>query len=456
MISGNLFTRDYLAEGIDGTSAWKSLDPEAYDAHKKRLTGLARTFLQNKRPSEAETEKDLIWPILESLGFKDMLVQQNLSTKGRKQVPDALLFSDNLSKQRAAKETDHWKRYQSGIAIVEAKRWNRSLDRAERRESEDGVPSTQMLQYLSRVDVQTSGRLRFGILTDGRRWRLYFQGALSVAEDFFEVDLAKALELPGFGLDLIDRVDERFDPERTLRLFILMFSKAAFLPSEGNRTFHEISREAGKTWEERVAKDLSRIVFSQLFPRLVDALPRHDQSKPKGIDREYLEEVRKNALVLLYRLLFVVYAEDRDLLPRYQENYKPYSVTKLRLDIAASRGQAVSDKVSTYWPKLQAIFNAISEGDDTLGIPPYNGGLFAKETAPLLQRVQLSDRVISDVLYGLSHQDVDGQPRYINFRDLSVQQLGSIYERILQFGLKVDDNQIIVDADDAARHESGS
>ena len=50
-----------------------------------------------------------------------------------------------------------------------------------------------MLQYLSRVDVQTNGKVRLGILTNGVKWRLYFQGALSVSEDYFEVDLAKAL-----------------------------------------------------------------------------------------------------------------------------------------------------------------------------------------------------------------------------------------------------------------------
>ncbi|WP_316227142.1 MULTISPECIES: Eco57I restriction-modification methylase domain-containing protein [unclassified Bradyrhizobium] len=459
MISGNLFTRDYLAEGIDGTATWKQLDQVKYETLKKRLSDLATRFLKNKRPSEAETEKDLIWPVLEALGFENILVQQNLSTKGRKQIPDALLFADHSAKQKAVAEQDHWKRYQFGIAVVEAKRWNRSLDRAERRDSSDeGVPSTQMLQYLSRVDVQTSGRLRLGILTDGRRWRLYYQGALSVAEDFFEVDLAKALELPGFGLDLIDRVDERITTERALRLFMLIFAKDAFLPIEGSRTFHEISREVGKTWEERVAKDLSRIVFARLFPGLVDALAKHDPLRPATLDESYLEQVRQSALVLLYRLLFVVYAEDRDLLPRHHAGYKPYSVTQLRLEIAKGclGKQIFSDRMATYWPKTAAVFTAISEGNDDLGIPPYNGGLFSKDTAPLLQRVQLSDRVIADLIFGLSHQEVDGEFRYINFRDLSVQQLGSIYERILEFGLKTEEAHIVVDADDTARHESGS
>ena len=60
---------------------------------------------------------------------------------------------------------------------VEAKRWERSLDRASK--GDEGVPATQMLQYLSRVDVQTSGKVRLGILTNGQKWRLrHFGGCM--------------------------------------------------------------------------------------------------------------------------------------------------------------------------------------------------------------------------------------------------------------------------------------
>jgi hypothetical protein len=163
--------------------------------------------------------------------------------------------------------------------------------------------------------------------------------------------------------------------------------------------------------------------------------------------------------VLLYRLLFVVYAEDRDLLPHNREPYKDFSLTAMRLDIAKRKSEkkTFSETMVTYWPRLTSIFKAISEGDNTFGIPPYNGGLFAKESVPLLAYIQLSDTIITDVIYGLSHRVEDGGPRYINYRDLSVQQLGTVYEKTLEYDLKVsDDGKVIPDADDSARHESGS
>lgn len=87
----------------------------------------------------------------------------------------------------------------------------------------------------------------------------------------------------------------------------------------------------------------------------------------------------QSALILLYRLLFVFYAEDRDLLPHNREPIK-FSLTAMRLAIAKrkSDGNVFSKTMVTYWPKLTAIFRAISEGDNTFRIPPYNGGLFRK------------------------------------------------------------------------------
>ena len=75
------------------------------------------------------------------------------------------------------------------------------------RRGEENAPSTQMLRYLRRVDDLTTGKLRWGILTNGARWRLYYQGSRSVSEQFFEVDLAALLNLPGHNEGLFPLTD---------------------------------------------------------------------------------------------------------------------------------------------------------------------------------------------------------------------------------------------------------
>ena len=130
----------------------------------------------------------------------------------------------------------------------------------------------------------------------------------------------------------------------------------------------------------------------------------------------------------------------------------------MRLVIAEKKGKGefFSSNQATYWPRLQTIFCAIADGDNELGIPPYNGGLFARQDDDLLERVDLPDSVLTDLIYDLSHRIEDGEARYINYRDLSVQHLGSIYERILDYRLIEAPIGILVDENHAARHISGS
>jgi hypothetical protein len=78
------------------------------------------------------------------------------------------------------------------------------------RRGEETAPSTQMLRYLRRVEDLTTGKFRWGMLTNGGQWRLYYQGARSVSEQFFEIDLAAVLAVPGHEGGLFARsVEER-------------------------------------------------------------------------------------------------------------------------------------------------------------------------------------------------------------------------------------------------------
>lgn len=224
MLQGRLFTRDWLTEGITGSATWSALDAATVARRRTDIEALLRRLLAHKNPNEAETEEELVWPLIGLLDWSDYAVQQNMSVKGRVDVPDGLLFADALAKARATSK-DSWQRFQHGLCIVEAKRWNRPLDRQDRRDrGDDGVPSTQLMHYLRRADDVTEGKLRWGILTNGRHWRLYWQGALSVAEDFLEVDLGQVLGLPGCDPELFEPKTPGSD--HVFRLFLLLFGRA--------------------------------------------------------------------------------------------------------------------------------------------------------------------------------------------------------------------------------------
>ena len=462
MIDGILFTRDFLLEGVSQTRAWQALGDDYIAALRSFADDKIRALQRRKSPSEAQTEEDVVYPVLERVGWAHKDVQPNASVKARSDVPDALLFAD-LEAKNVAGGLQPWQRFQHGLCVVEAKRWERPLDRAGGN-AETGTPSSQMLRYLRRVEESTQGGLRWGILTNGRLWRLYFYSAQTIA-DYLEIDLGKALGLPDCPFDLLDKRPDVFSDDEgwrdhAMRLFALFFGREAFLPEAAGETFHQLALRQGKRWEAKVAQTLSRTVFGTVFPALTTALAAADFGRPATLTTAYVEDVRQGALVLLYRLLFVLYAEDRDLLPDERGPYAPYCLTRIRLEIAARpSGNRYPSGVVTLWPRLTTIFSAIATGNDDLGIPPYNGGLFELAAAPILGRVQLDDRIVATVLFGLSHEpaDADRPPKYINYRDLTVQQLGAVYERILEFGLRLTPaGTIEPDADAEARHKSGS
>ena len=443
-IAGSLFTTDYLVEAIKATPAYLAVDVAAI---RTRLGAIATPFPQSNATIESQTEDDFIWPVLGALGWTESLRQQNLTVTGRDDVPDGLLFADAAAKAGANAVPEQNKRYALGLAIVESKRWARPLDRASGRD-ETTAPSTQMLRYLRRCDDITGGKLRWGILTNGPKWRLYWAGARSVSEEFLEIDLGRALALAG---------DDLFADEATrdhwLRVFAVMFGREAFIKDGAdNRTFHERARAEAAFYEERVAASLSKLVFEQVFPSLATAIAT-------AAPQASLQDVREASLVLLYRLLFLLYAEDRDLLPVGEKRYDDYALRHQRLEVGkrVTDGDAFSTSAGKIWTHVADLARIIDKGDTSVGIPPYNGGLFAVENTPLLDTIRIPDNVMAPALDALSWLREGGNARYINYRDLSVQQLGSIYERLLEFELIRDEaGKLTVRPNLFARKNTGS
>lgn len=451
IIQGNLFSIDFLSDSIVETSDWSDITSERIQELSANLAQAFDTFPHTTRPNETQTEDDLIWPVLEALGWDIYLRQQNLTVKGRDDVPDGLLFSDQSSKDKANSYAEEWKRYEFGTAIVESKRWARPLDRRSGRREEQTAPSTQMLRYMRRVDDITAGKVRWGILTNGQRWRLYYQGARSVVEDFFELDLAQLLDVDGYNDGLFSLSEkERF---HWLKVFFLIFRKVAFQGSATDpRTFHQKALDEGKFYEERVSDDLSNKVFANVFPTLVKSFADAAPEAP-------LSEVREAALIFLYRLLFIFYAEDRDLLPVTDTRYDDYALReKVRGDVGKRKDEsdAFSEIQSRYWSAINSLSRAIDKGDRSIGLPPYNGGLFDEEETPLIAQIRINDAVMANVIDALSFEYEDGRRQYINYRDLSVQQLGSIYERLLEHEVVRENDEILVRPNIFARKGSGS
>ena len=194
-----------------------------------------------------------------------------------------------------------------------------------------------------------------------------------------------------------------------------------------------------------------------MFPSLARAIAAAAPAAP-------LPEVREAALIALYRLLFLFYAEDRGLLPVRDPRYEAYA---LRENLREHVGERMDKRVvfsatpTRYWQIVDDLCRIIDRGDPALGLPPYNGGLFDRERAPLLAQIRVPDATMAEIVDALSFERGSKLARryprrYVNYRDLGVQQLGSIYERLLEREVVRENGAVVVRPNRFARKDSGS
>jgi hypothetical protein len=242
----------------------------------------------------------------------------------------------------------------------------------------------------------------------------------------------------------VDGLPGTLTPRDGLKIFWLFFSRFSFLPQawdDQRRSFHAIALDEARLYRENVSAQLGQRVFAEVFPALCQLLASDDLQAEKDARGQYtaayLNEVREAALILLYRLLFLFYAEDRRLLPVMEARYAPYSLSALRDEIAQAldSGKVLSIRIKNYWNRLDNLFSIIAEGDDSLGMPAYNGGLFERGRSLLLARVKVADAALAPAIDALSRRS-DRLKVRINYRDLSVTHLGSVYERLLEYTLQ--------------------
>jgi hypothetical protein len=148
-----------------------------------------------------------------------------------------------------------------------------------------------------------------------------------------------------------------------------------------------------------------------------------------------LPEYFGQLLRLVYRLIFLLAAEDRGLLhppsataaarKLYAEGY---SVGALR-DRASRR--AAWDRHHDSWEGLLIVFAALGRGERRLGLPAL-GGLFDSGTIPDLEGARLANRDLMEAVYRLGWLREDYGPVPVNWRDMETEELGSVYEGLLE------------------------
>ena len=191
----------------------------------------------------------------------------------------------------------------------------------------------------------------------------------------------------------------------------------------------------------RVCQSLGDGVLSAL-PSLTMALAKAPR---QAVDRAVAFD---QALTIIYRILFLLFAEARSLVPIWNEIYRDaYTIEALMerarrrpasapesCGVTGSPGEAGSGSGTGLWKGFQAISRLAHAGCKAgdLEVTAFNGRLFSPRHTPLVEQRAVAEQVMRDVLSSLGSAATSQGRRRISYHDLGVEQLGSVYERVLE------------------------
>jgi hypothetical protein len=408
-----LFADHFLNVTLPQRPDWKLLAHDAKTA-LDQIAPTVRAFVAAPKIAEAQVEESLVRPVLRALGHT-FEVQAALRTPDGTKKPDYIFFRDDAALAASRNQTlTEELLVGRAIAVGDAKAWDRPLDHVLKGVKEDQFtnknPAYQIAFYIQHAGVA------WGILTNGRRWRLYHRDTAYKQDRFYEVDLPALVEAG--------------DPE-TFLYFFAFFRREAFDP--GPLGLDALLR-ASADYARGVGDSLKAQVYDALLhlaQGFLDAPANRLQPTP-----ETLTQIYDASLIVLYRLLFILYAEARELLPlRASQPYREeYSLSAVAREIArrTASGTPLLPTSSRLWAKLADLFQIIDQGSPPLQVATFNGGLFDPHKHPFLAQHTVGDARLQAAIDMLAR--VDGQ--FVDYRDLAERHLGTIYEGLLEYHLE--------------------
>ena len=292
-------------------------------------------------------------------------------------------------------------------------------------------PATRMMDLLHAANV------RLGLVTDGERWMLV-DAPRNETTGFASWYAALWLEEPV-----------------TLRAFTSLLGADRFFNVAPADTLAALLAESAGNQQE--VTDQLGYQVRRAVEVLVQSLDRVDQDAGRtllaGVDEK---SVYASALTVMMRLVFLFSAEERGLLLLHDELYAAhYAVSTLREQLrrtADQHGEEVLERRRDAWSRLLATFRAVFGGlrHDRLALPAYGGTLFDPDRYPFLEGraagtswrdspanpLPVHNRTVLHLLDALQMLEVktpggERQARRLSFRALDIEQIGHVYEGLL-------------------------
>ena len=299
------------------------------------------------------------------------------------------------------------------IAVIHPKTAARDLARVDRQ----GRPPEGLLLE----DCEAHGT-RFGIITQGSRFRLFGADSASPASEWLELDTRL------LGKD---------------RLPFLALLAPPFLAEGGFSDLRNEARAFGVKLHER----LDRTIRQDALPAL--AVGMQGWAKERGMDLtndSEREQLERAALTLVFRVVFILFCESADHLPMGNRTYDKVSLSSLVREAYQTQSKLIPAS-SALWSGFVRLVRAMRNGNPAWDVPAYNGALFASrdfDGAELLERMELRDPEFAKVLVAIG-QDQETR-RGADFSTLEIAHIGHTYESLLSLRLSLAKRAVRYDA----------
>lgn len=313
--------------------------------------------------------------------------------------------------------------------------WGRHLDQPPETRSDPTRCGLDVAPAVHIYNLLRDTKLEWGILTNGEEWRLYHADSAQHLDVYYAVDLPALLP----DADAEDKAATATSSSDAAQWFYRFFRSAAFEPSADslNELLHSSRRYRDKLGE-------------RLGDRAIDALRLLAQGFldfPRNAlqpDAATLDQLYDHSLVVLYWLLFVLYAESRGLLPvgqsrAYEDTYSLHALAQQVASEVRDQRPAVPS-MGRYWAHICRLWDALYSGNHELGLPPHAAPLFDRRRYPFLREHTIGDSHLRQAIYNLSllSDDRGADSLLLAYRDLNVRHMGAIYEQLLGYGVAVD------------------
>lgn len=271
----------------------------------------------------------------------------------------------------------------------------------------------------------------WGVVSNGNRIRLLRDNPSLTRPAYLEADLERMFE-------------EELYPD--FAAFWLLFHASRFQPAD-----HTPESCALEEWRHE-AEEVGVRALSHLRDGVTQTLrelgtgflahPANSELRRQISAGELRPEaLHAQLLRLVYRFIFLLTAEDREILLHPQAFAEASTIYREGYALGLLRERSLKrhfyDQHGDLWQGLQVVFRALAAGADPLGLPAL-GGLFDAGQCPVLDRSSLSNQALLKAVHALCFFRSGDTLARVNYRDMGVEELGSVYESLLELHPQLD------------------